>query len=88
MASPNYQPVSKSKFDVAKGGVPDSASPRIHLAAGIRALFDEPEFEAKQVNLKKDDTLALADRLEAEGGEIFSFNERAIFVEMLESLKE
>ena len=80
MASPNYQPVSKSKLDLLEEKFKTAS--RDYLVVAIRWLFDEPEGET--VNLKKDDTLYLADRLSSEG----PVWPRSIYVEMLESLKE
>ena len=80
MADPNYQPVSKSEFDLLKEEFKTAS--KDGLVTGMRRLFDNPHGET--VNLKKDDTLALADRLQDEG---FSWS-RSGYVEMLESLKE
>ena len=85
MADPNYQPVSKSKFDLLKENFKTDS--KDYLVVSMRLLFDNPK--GVTVNLKKDDTLALADRLEAEG---FDWAEnvysRSGYAEMLESLKE
>ena len=80
MASPNYQPVSKDKFDALKDKFKTYSKP--YLVAAMRRLFDNPEGET--VNLKKDDTLALADRLETEA----SYWSSSGYAEALESLKE
>ena len=80
MASPNYQPVSKSKFDLLKDSF--KTATRSQLIGGIRDLFDHAD--GATVNLKKDDTLALADRLETEA----SYWSRSGYAEALESLKE
>ena len=80
MADPNYQPVSKDNFDSLKEGFKTFS--KSSLVDIMRVLFDAPEGET--VNLKKDDTLNLADRLEAEGPDW----SRTDYVEMLESLKE
>ena len=80
MASPNYQPVSKDRFNALKESF--KAAPKDRLVLRMRTLFRVAEGET--VNLKKDDTLALADRLEAEG---LNWS-RTDYVEMLESLKE
>ena len=63
MADPNYQPVRKDKFKELKASF--AIFSKDELVTGMRALFDEPE--GVTVMLKKDDTLNLADRLEAEG---------------------
>ena len=83
MASPNYQPVSKSRFNLLKESFKTDSKDA--LVVDIRWLFDDPEGET--VNLKKDDTLALADSLQDEGPD-FSLSKRVDYVEMLESLKE
>ena len=63
MADPNYQPVRKDKFKELKASF--AIYSKDELVTGIRGLFDEAEGQI--VMLKKDDTLNLADRLEAEG---------------------
>ena len=79
MADPNYQPVSKSKFDALKEGF--KADSKAYLVLSVRLLFDNPKGDT--VNLKKDDTLALADRLQLAGPDW----SRSDYAEMLESLK-
>ena len=63
MASPNYQPVPKVRFNALKEAFKTAS--KYDLVIEMRVLFHVPEGET--VNLKKDDTLALADRLEGEG---------------------
>ena len=80
MASPNYQPVGKNRFNELKELF--TTLDKSLLVMNMRGLFDDPQGET--FNLKKDDTLALADLLQAEGPDW----SRANYVEMLESLKE
>ena len=85
MTSPNYQPVSKSYFAFLKEEF--KTATKNQLVARMRTLFDETEGET--VNLKKDDTLALADRLEADGFDwAENVHSRPGYVKILESLKE
>ena len=79
MPDPNYQPVSKSEFDLLKDEFKTASMDA--LVTGMRRLFDNPH--GTTVNLKKYDTLDLADRLEAE-----KYWSRSNYAEMLDSLKE
>ena len=90
MASPNYQAVKKNKFVALIEEF--KTAPKARLVIEMRALFDDAKVPiavliGKLVYLKKDDTLALADRLQADETH-FSLSTRANYVEMLESLKE
>ena len=80
MANPDYEAVGKIELDVLKDVFPLAS--KDELVTRIRQLFDDPSGEL--VYLKKKDTLALADRLQAEG-EDWS---RSDYVEMLDSLTE
>ena len=80
MTKPDYEAVSKDQFEYLKDNFKTADKDR--LVAEIRGLFDDPEGEL--VYLKKKDTLALADRLEAVRFEFL----RSMYVEMLDSLTE
>ena len=89
MAKPNYQPVLKGKFNALKEDF--DVAPRDQLVAEMRGLFGDVEFPVtalpgELIYLKKDNTLALADRLQADKTD-FSFSVRVDYADMLESLK-
>ena len=82
MTKPDYEPVSKAKFEELKESF--KTADKFELINGIRSLFDDA-YEGESVYLKKIDTLALANRLQHEG---FFQRTRSEWVEMLESLTE
>lgn len=88
MTKPVYEPVSRAKFEDLKDSFRTDS--RNKLAADIRSLFDD-DYEGESVYLKKNDTLALADRLQdAQNEGETGPNDWAMsdWVEMLDSLTE
>ena len=94
MTKPDYEAVSKTKFDELKDSF--KTADQDVLVNEIRRLFDDaegelPDRDVPAVYLKKSDTLALADRLEAETSWGWSGSvskSRSDYVEMLDSLTE
>ena len=82
MTKPVYDNVSKAKFEELKDNF--KGDDKAELVNGIRSLFDDA-YEGESVYLKRDDTMRLADRLEASS---FIQQPRSDWVEMLDSLTE